>query len=242
MYPEEKYAWLFDMIDVTPIVRELGKKTKLGAPERLNYRAMVYSLFIRLVERMPFIKDLVNRLQTSEEFRIHCRFTGSDIIPSEAAYSRLFAELKGLSVFQDLHDKLVAQAYDEGFIDGSKVAVDATHVEARDASSPARSRKHDITAPSHIQMEVTDESQGNATQPTEPEPVKPKKRGRKSKAEREQWLQEQVEIEAAKNAFEKDLSGMLNHSLEEIKAHTPQHPSWGTKKNTERRENVDSAA
>jgi len=76
MCPEEKYGWLFEMIDVTPIVRALGKKTTLGAPERLNYRAMVYSLFIRVVERMPFVKDVVHRLRTSEEFRYHCRFTG----------------------------------------------------------------------------------------------------------------------------------------------------------------------
>ncbi len=59
MCPEEKYGWLFEMIDISPIVRLLGKKTTLGAPESLNYRAMVYSLFIRIVERMPFVKDLV---------------------------------------------------------------------------------------------------------------------------------------------------------------------------------------
>jgi transposase len=234
MCPEEKYGWLFEMIDVSPIVHALGKKTTLGAPESLNYRAMVYSLFIRLVERMPFVKDVVHRLRTSEEFRYHCRFTGSDTIPSESAYSRLFADLKGLPVFQELHDKLIVQAYEEEFIDGSKVAVDATHVEARDASSPARSRKSkQSAAPSLVQMKLATQSPVDSTPQPEPEPAKPKKRGRKSKEEREQWLQEQADIEAAKNAFEKNLNGMLDHSLEEIEAHTPQHPSWGTKKNTE---------
>lgn len=232
MCPEEKYGWLFDMIDITPILRVLGKKTTLGAPERLNYRAMVYSLFTRVVERMPFVKDLVNRLRTSEEFRYHCRFTGSDLIPSEAAYSRLFAELKGLPVFQELHDKLIAHAYQEGFITGEKVAVDATHVEARDASSPARSRKPKVGA-APLQTEIAFEFSTDSIVQPETEPVKPKKRGRKSKEEREQWLQEQADIESAKNAFEKNLQGMLSHSLDEIETHTPQHPSWGTKKNTD---------
>jgi transposase len=225
MCPEEKYGWLFEMIDVTPIVRALGKKTTLGAPESLNFRAMVYSLFIRVVERMPFVKDVVHRLRTSEEFRYHCRFTGSDVTPSEAAYSRLFAELKGLPVFQELHDKLIAQAYEEGFIQGSKVAIDATHVEARDASSPASSRKANPKATqSPVQMELAIPSPEDLTPPAQPESTRLKKRGRKRKEEREQWLQEQAGIEAAKNAFEKNLCGMLDHSLEEIEAHTPQHP------------------
>jgi transposase len=165
MCPEEKYGWIFEMIDVTPIVCALGKKTTLGAPESLNYQAMVYSLFIRVVERMPFVK--IHRLRTSEEFRYHCRFTGSDTIPSEAAYSRLFADLKGLPVFQELHDKLIGQAYEEGFINGSKVAVDAKHVEARDASSPARSRKSKADAtPPLAQMEIALESPEDSTPAT----------------------------------------------------------------------------
>ena len=181
MCPEEKYGWLFEMIDVTPIVRALGKKTTLGAPERLNYRAMVYSLFIRVVERMPFVKDVVHRLQTSEEFRYHCRFTGSDTIPGETAYSRLFADLKGLPVFQELHDKLVTQAYEEGFIHGSKVAVDATHIEARDASLPARSRKSKPDATQWpVQMEIATESPVDST-PSQSELVNPKNAGAKAK-------------------------------------------------------------
>jgi hypothetical protein len=39
------------------------------------------------------------------------------------------------------------------------------------------------------------------------------------------YRKEQADIEATKNAFEKNLSCMLDHSLEEIEAHTPLHPS-----------------
>ncbi|WP_432806353.1 hypothetical protein [Lederbergia citrisecunda] len=44
---------------------------------------MLQSLFIRIVERIPTIKDLRNRLKRSVEFSMDCGFTGSDRIPSE---------------------------------------------------------------------------------------------------------------------------------------------------------------
>jgi hypothetical protein len=63
MSPNEKYAWIFETHDITPIILTLTKKNHLGAPEELNCRAMIYSLFIRIVERMqpqvnPRIRDL----------------------------------------------------------------------------------------------------------------------------------------------------------------------------------------
>ncbi|MEX1028650.1 MAG: transposase [Paenibacillaceae bacterium] len=234
MSPNEKYAWIFETLDITPFLRALAKKNHRGAPEKLNYRAMIYSLFIRIVERMPFIKDLVTRLSTSEEFRYHCHFTGSDATPSEAAYSRLIHKLQGLSVFQESHDSIIYQAFQEGFIGGTSVAVDATHVEARDAANPAKKRsrtKKGQSQPSIEQVELmTDEPQAETVVP---EPAKPKKRGRKKKEEREQWLQEQAEIESNKTIFEKTLEQLLPLTHEEIEAETPLDPTWGTKKNTD---------
>lgn len=234
MSPNEKYAWIFETLDITPFLTALTKTSHRGAPETLNLRAMIYSLFIRIVERMPFIKDIVTRLNTSEEFRYHCRFTGSDATPSEAAYSRLIHRLQGLSVFQESHDNLIYQAFHEGFINGSNVAVDATHVDARDAANPAKKRsrkKKDSLQPTLEQTELrTDESQAEIPVP---EPAKPKKRGRKKKEEREQWLLEQTEMEAQKTIFEKTLEQLLPLTHDEIEAETPLDPTWGTKKNTD---------
>lgn len=157
MSPNEKYAWIFETLDITPFLRAVTKKSLRGAPDTLNYRAMIYSLFIRIAEGMPFIKDLVKRLETSEEFRYHCRFTGADATPSEAAYSRLIRKLQHSSVFQETMDSLIFQAFQEGFIDGAHVAVDATHVEARDSANPAKRRSRKANAnqkPSVEQQEL----------------------------------------------------------------------------------------
>lgn len=57
-----QYGWIFETIDITPFVLAITKKTNSDDLETLNYAAMIYSLFIRVAERMSTMKDLVNRL------------------------------------------------------------------------------------------------------------------------------------------------------------------------------------
>jgi transposase len=132
MSPKDTYGYLFETLDINPFLRVVSKKTFLGAPTQLNYVAMLQSLFIRIVERIPTIKDLRKRLKRSLEFSKDCGFMGSDRIPSEASYTRLIQKLLQSEVFQQSQQALVQQAFQGGFIDASTVAVDATHVEARD--------------------------------------------------------------------------------------------------------------
>ena len=55
MSPKKFYPLLFDPLDITPLLRAVSKKALFGAPTRLNYSAMIYSLFIRVIERIPTI-------------------------------------------------------------------------------------------------------------------------------------------------------------------------------------------
>nr|WP_241155067.1 transposase [Rummeliibacillus sp. TYF005] len=50
---------------------------------------MIQSLVIRIVERIPTVKDLVKRLKYDLIFRLDCGFLLSDSVPSEASYSRM---------------------------------------------------------------------------------------------------------------------------------------------------------
>jgi len=97
-------------------------------------------------------------------------------------------------VLEKVQETVVRQAIDEGFIidDMLALAIDATHFEARDQAPTKKEEKS--------------------------KPI-PKKRGRKSKAEREQWLKEQAKKEA-----------QLDASLSELRYEVPQDPKWGIKK------------
>jgi transposase len=211
MSAKDTYGYLFETLDIHPFLRVISKKAFLGAPTQLNYAAMLRSLFIRIVERIPTIKDLRNRLKRSIEFSTDCGFTGSDRIPSEASYTRLIQKLQKSQVFQQSQEQLVQQAFQEGFIDATVIAMDATHVEARDRGPDKKKDDADLLA-------------------TE---LPKKKRGRKSKGEREQWLKEQLELEENRPLFEKKVEAQLPYSYDELLKEIPLTPAWGVKKNSE---------
>lgn len=211
MSSKEAYALIFESLDIKPFMEVLIKKALFGAPTQVNYQALVYSLFIRVIERIPTIKDLRRRLKNSLEFRMECGFTLAERIPSAATYSRAIKKIQASSALQKTQDELVLQAFQEGFLDGSVGAIDATHIEARDRTPEKEEKSVD-------------------EQPTE---IPKKKRGRKSREEREKWLAEQQEIEANKSLFEKKVEDQLQHSFEELEKAIPQEPQWGVKKNSE---------
>lgn len=211
MRPSETYALVFETLDINPFLKAVSKKAFLGAPTQLNYVAMLHSLVIRIIERIPTIKDLRRRLKQSLEFSMDCGFTGSDRIPSEASYSRLIRKLQDSPVFRQSQNALVTQAFQEGFLDGTEVCMDATHLEARDRQ-PAKKGTDTDALPTDLPK---------------------KKRGRKSKAERERWLHEQLELEANRPLFEKKVEAQLAYTSAELLSEIPLTAEWGVKKNSE---------
>ncbi len=86
-------------------------------------------------------------------------FFVSDTVPPEASYSRLLTRQSESNSLEKVQEQFIVQAIKEGFIIDNTVAINVTHFEARDK---APSKKKEET------------------------PKEPKKRGRKSKAERDQ--------------------------------------------------------
>src|SRR5699024_235621 len=140
MEPTQKYDAIISAIDMDAIYCEICKKTRLGAPTELNYAAMIISVFIRYVERIPTIKDLVKRLHHDIAFKINCGFLVSDEIPSEASYSRLLTKLSESNILEKVQENLTLQAIKEGYIIDDTVAIDATHFEARDQAPPKQEK------------------------------------------------------------------------------------------------------
>ncbi|WBX79044.1 MULTISPECIES: IS1182 family transposase [Virgibacillus] len=205
MEPTQRYEAIISEIDVDAILYQVNKKSRLGAPVKLNYAAMIISLCVRIIERIPTIKDLIKRLKDDPLFKWNCGFLVSDETPSEAAYSRLITKLSDSNTLELAQETVLFQAIAEGFIIDDTVAIDATHFEARD-QAPAKEEKTK---------------------------TEPKKRGRKSKAEREQWLEEQAKKEASLPLYEKKIEAQLPVPLTELRNEVPQDPKWGIKKNSE---------
>ena len=204
MESSHRFDAILATFDVQPIFQLFRKKTMHGAPRELNYGAMIHSLIIRIVERIPTVKDLVKRLKYDLVFRLDCGFLVSDPVPSEASYSCMVDVISQSEVFDKMQDALIQTAFTEGFLDDEHVSFDATHFEARDASKPSEKK---VTAP--------------------------KKRGRKSKEERADWLAEQAAIEANLTMYEKKLEAQLTIPTTTLCQEIPIEPKWGVKKNSD---------
>jgi transposase len=201
----QRFEAIFSAIDIEPILTVVSKKSRFGRPVKLNYAAMIYSLVARISERIPFVNDLVNRLKNDLIFRLDCGFLVSDNVPSEAAYSRMITQISESNVLEQVQETLLLQAISEGFVIDETVSIDATHIEARD-QAPAKEEKPES---------------------------KPKKRGRKSKEEREKWLKEKTEKEEKLPLYEKPIEAQLDVSLDDLRTLVPIDPKWGVKKNSE---------
>src|SRR5690625_3222904 len=204
MEPTQKYDAVIAALNLNKLYHAVTKKSRLGAPEELNYAAMIISFAVRYVERIPTIKDLIKRLHDDIAFKLNCGFLVSDSVPSEASYSRLITKLMESGILETEKENVVRQAIEEGFITDETTATDATHFEARDQAPPKEEKPK----------------------------TKPKKRGRKPKEEREQWLKEQAEKEANMPLYEKKIEAQLDASLPELRNGVPQDPKWGIKKNS----------
>jgi len=205
MERKNRFEAIFAAIDIQPLLRVLSKKSRSGAPVENHYSAMVYSLMARIVVRIPTIKDLIRRLREDLLFRLDCGFMLSDSIPSEASYSRLIQKISQSNALEQIHQQLVAQALQEGFISDDTIAIDATHIEARD-QAPQKQNKD------------------------KPEP---KKRGLKPKAEYAIWLEQKQAEEANTPIYQREIAAQLHEPFLVLSEQIPLDPQWGIKKNSE---------
>jgi transposase len=81
------------------------------------------------------------------------------------------------NVLEEVKETILYQAITEGFVTDDTAALDATHFEAKDQAPPKEEKPK----------------------------TEPKKRGQKSKEEREQWLIDKAEREANLPLFEKKI-------------------------------------
>ncbi len=129
---------------------------------------------IRILKQIPPIKDLVHRLRNDLNYHLDCGFLVSDSVPSEASFTRMVTKIQQTDVLDFIQTDVLVQAFTEGFLTEDTVAIDETHIEARDRSPSKQEKAKE----------------------------QPKRRGRNPKAKQEAWLQSQTEKEAALPIYE----------------------------------------
>ncbi|MDU2266930.1 MAG: transposase [Clostridium celatum] len=238
MRPEDKYSQIFEHLNLAPIMQGLSKPGRRGRPEDLNYPAMVYSLLIAKMEGMEFVSSIVKRLKCSEEFRIQCRFTGSDRTPSEASYSRLNLVLQQKGLLELVQDRLVKAAHAEGFLTGEHIAVDSSAVEAWDCQYGESAAKRRAARKQKNQKDDSVQQIDLGLTPPGPESKLPKLqkpvfgRGNCTAEEKERRRKEREVYEASLAPFEKKIENMLPYTYDELLEAMPRYASLCSKKNS----------
>lgn len=116
MEQKDRFREIFATVDLTPILRLVRKTSRFGAPVEVNYRAMVYSLIVRILECIPTIKDLIRRLQSVILFRMDCDFMLSESIPSASSYSRLIQKLSDSHARKRCRHSFYTKLWQKGFL------------------------------------------------------------------------------------------------------------------------------
>jgi transposase len=123
----------------------------------------------------------------------------------EASFSRLTYKLSASNALESVQESLLLQAIQEGFVYDEAVAIDATHFESRDRSTPQEKKP----------------------------PREPKKARMETKAEQGAFQLEVQEKKNQKSIYEKKIEDQLPISLKTLRTEDPLEPNWDIKKNSE---------
>lgn len=129
---QEKYKEIFSPLDWIKVLILFQKESRVGPSITVNYEALLRSLMVRIMEKIPTQKALIARLKSDLRLKLSVGFLYSEAIPSEATYSRVMAILaSNLSVIEQMNQSLLQLINEELDIFEENVAIDVTAIEAR---------------------------------------------------------------------------------------------------------------
>jgi hypothetical protein len=130
---------LVEGLEVIQIERHLPPRCLqwLGR-KRKDRRALARAFVAKALYNLPTTKLLVERLQVDRTLRQLCGWEQGRQVPSEATFSRAFAEFARLGLTDQVHAALVAEPCQEEIV--YHISRDATEIEARESPQPKRKR------------------------------------------------------------------------------------------------------
>jgi hypothetical protein len=165
-------------------------------------RALARAFVAKAVLGLPTTAAVIERLAIDKSLRRICGWESAREVPSEATFSRAFAEFAASELPDQMHEVLVKRTLADRIV--GCVARDATEIDARE--KPAKSGPSDSPPPS-------------ATPPGAAEPPAPRRRGRPKNGEKRPKATTRLERQATQ-------------SLPEMLAELPTGCDIGSKRNS----------
>jgi hypothetical protein len=165
-------------------------------------RALARAFVAKAVLGLPTTAAVIERLAIDKSLRRICGWESAREVPSEATFSRAFAEFAASELPDQMHEVLVKRTLADRIV--GCVARDATEIDARE--KPAKSGPSDRPPPS-------------ATPPGAAEPPAPRRRGRPKNGEKRPKATTRLERQATQ-------------SLPEMLAELPTGCDIGSKRNS----------
>jgi hypothetical protein len=193
----QKFLQIIELVQPARFIN--GSLSWSGLGRKMKSREkMIRAYFLKSVYDFPTTKVLIENLNGNSTWRQLCGWEYSSQVPSEATFSRAFAEIAKLNLLGKVHGAIICENYQGKLVGHANT--DSTAIIGREKACRKNTPKKDL---------------------------KPKKRGRKSKAELAAMKeQELAEVKTRR------LELQPNRSLEENIANLPRGCDWGGKQNS----------
>ena len=140
----ERYEQLNDVFELVRFEKLIGLNGGPGRPARTRV-ALAHGFRAKAVFGLSTTRDLIERLLVDSKLRRLCGCPSARAVPSEATFSRAFAEFAGGSLPARQHEALVGRTLGGHLV--GHTSRDSTAIEAREkpapkpAKAPKRNRK-----------------------------------------------------------------------------------------------------
>jgi len=170
---EERLVSILEIVQIERYVPKNVPRYRWPGRTPLDRQGMARAFVAKALYRHPTTSDLIRALNSAENLRRICGFVTVGSIPSEATFSRAFAEFAASSLANRVHDALVEQYLAEELV--WHISRDSTAIVGRE--KPAKKEAK--------------------------EPKKPRKRGRPGKGEqREPAVEKRLDRQVQQSAEE----------------------------------------
>ena len=106
---EKRLVSILEIVQVERHVPRIVTRYRYPGRKPLDRQALARAFVAKALYRHPTTIDLHRALQSAANLRRICGFGGSDTLPSEATFSRVFAAFAAGSLGNVVHDALVAE-------------------------------------------------------------------------------------------------------------------------------------